>query len=347
MGGFRQTRALKRGLLSAVLLGLLSACATEPSVVNPRLSESHLPLPPVAETQTSLVRFDTTPFPYHGVNPATGRPFMDVAENGRLGHSSARNGTLWEDQTYNEKRVLLSLPQGFDPRRPAAIVVFLHGNEATLERDVIARQGVARQLAASGFNGVLVAPQFALDARDSSAGRFWEAGLFHQFLHEASRRLADLYGTRDADFVFEDAPVILVAYSGGYLPAAAALRYGGAGARIRGIIMLDALYGEFDTIERFIEHRGRGFFVSLHGLSTRDGNHDLENRLSARGIAFDTALHPSIGPGSLVFIDNGDGVPHGDFVTGALKGDPLADVLSRLKGFSRSPPIGPVASEGE
>ena len=290
--------------------------------------------------------FDTTPFPFHGTAPGRGTPFMDVNDDGRLGHSSLRNGVLWEDQSYSERRVLLSIPRGFDPRRPAALVVFLHGNEAMLERDVRDRQGVARQLAASGINAALVAPQFALDAKDSSAGRFWEPGVFAQFLKEAGRHLAALYGAPDAAFVFDAAPVILVGYSGGYLPAAAALRYGGAGRRIRGVVLLDALYGEEDTFAGFAAHRGPGFFVSLYGKSSRAGNEALRRRLRAGGIAItDDSLNQVIPPGGVVFVDAGDGVAHGDFVTAALGGDPLAAVLARLRGFPRNPAAGLVASE--
>ena len=303
-------------------------------------------LPPTADAAVALVGFDTTPFPFHGVVPGRDKPFMDINDNGRLGHSSLRNGVLWEDETYNERRVLLSIPKGFDPRRPSAVVVFLHGNEATLERDVRDRQGVARQLALSGINAVLVAPQFALDAKDSSAGRFWEPGVFATFLRESSRHLADLYGTRDAEFVFDNAPVILVGYSGGYLPAAAALRYGGAGRRVRGVVLLDALYGEDETFEDFVEHRGSGFFVSLYGQSSRAGNEALRRRLQARGIPItNDSLNQTIAPGAVVFVDAGDGVTHGDFVTSALGGDPLAAVLARLRGFPRNPAAGLVASD--
>ena len=303
-------------------------------------------LSPTADAAVALVGFDTTPFPFHGMAPGRDKPFMDVNDNGRLGHSSLRNGVLWEDQTYSERRVLLSVPKGFDPRRPAAVVVFLHGNEATLERDVRDRQGVARQLAVSGINAVLVAPQFALDAKDSSAGRFWEPGVFETFMREASRHLAELYGTQDAEFVFDNAPVILVGYSGGYLPAAAALRYGGAGRRIRGVVLLDALYGEDDTFESFVEHRGPGFFVSLYGQSSRAGNEALRRRLQARGIPItNDSLNQTIAPGAVVFVDAGDGVAHGDFVTSALGGDPLAAVLARLRGFPRNPAEGLVASD--
>ena len=337
------------GRLAAVLLCLatLGACARDPSVLGSKMSLANLPFRPVAEGRTDLVAFETSPFPFHGTPPGAARAFMDVNDNGRLGHSSARNGVLWEDQTYSDQRVLLSIPPGFDPRRPSALVVFLHGNEATLQRDVIDRQGVVRQLEASGINAVLVAPQLAYDARDSSAGRFWEPGVFNQFLHEAARRIADLYGTRDAEFVFDRAPVILAGYSGGYLPAAAALRYGRAGSRIHGVILLDALYGEEETYESFIASRGDHFFVSVYGKSSKEGNLGVMRLLSDRGIAVETALGASIGPGSVAFVDAGEAVAHGDFVTQALNGDPLADILSRIRAFPRRPGSGLVASEAE
>ena len=129
----------------------------------------------------ALASFENSAFPYHGVIPnyqETGktRPFLDVDDNGRLGHSSPRGGIHWEDQTYSDRSVLLAAPQSFDPARPGVIIVFFHGNMATLSRDVIARQQIVRQLADSGLNAVLVAPQLAVDAQDSSAGRFWSPG---------------------------------------------------------------------------------------------------------------------------------------------------------------------------
>ena len=56
-------------------------------------------------------------------------------------------------------------PEGFDLRRPALMVVFLHGHGATLQRDVIDRQRVPEQVSEAGVNSVLVAPQLASDAR--------------------------------------------------------------------------------------------------------------------------------------------------------------------------------------
>ena len=89
-------------------------------------------LGPLPSSKTALVPFEISPFPYRGDVPDKNRPFIDVTDGGRLGHNSARGGTYWEDQTYSDRRVLLHIPRGFDPRRPALMIVFFHGNEATL-----------------------------------------------------------------------------------------------------------------------------------------------------------------------------------------------------------------------
>src|SRR6202008_2254696 len=120
--------------------------------------------------------------------------------------------------------------------------VYLHGNLARLERDVRGRQQGPRQVSESGLNAVLVAPQFAVDALDSSAGRFYEPGVLRRFVEEAAARLAKLHGGKRAKAAVEGLPVILVAYSGGYAPAAWSIHHGGIGDRLRGIILFDALY---------------------------------------------------------------------------------------------------------
>ncbi len=278
--------------------------------------------------------FQHSAFPYNGPIPnyqETGktRPFLDVDDNGRLGHSSPRGGLLWEDQTYNDRTVLLAAPQSFDPARPGVIVVFFHGNNATLERDVVARQQIVRQLADSGLNGVLIAPQLAVDAPNSSAGRFWSPGGFAAFLNEAESKLGDFYPS--ARGAFRSMPVVIVAYSGGYLPAVYSLTVGGEGGRVRGVVLLDALYGERDKFLSWVEGPGRNaFFVSAYSTSSRDGNLALAAELQQAGIAVQNSLPAMLAPGEVALVDAG-AVDHNDFVTSAWGGAPLRDIFSRMR----------------
>lgn len=286
--------------------------------------------------KTALVPFDVSPFPYRGEVPAKNRPFLDVVDGGRHGHASERGGTYWEDETYSDRRVLLHIPKGFDPRRPALIVVFFHGNEATLARDVRVRQQVPRQVAESGLNAVLVAPQFAVDALDSSAGRFWEPGVFAQFLGEAGERLTELHGDVRVRGTFHAAPVVIAAYSGGYNPAAFVLHSGHADDRLRGVVLFDAPYGEYDKFADWLGKRPPAFFVSSFGKAAREQNATLQRMLTERGVGFQTALPASLARGSAAFVAADDDVRHVDFMTAAWVDDPLKAVLRRIPGFART-----------
>jgi hypothetical protein len=284
----------------------------------------------------AFAEFKTSAFPYRGLVPADAdtveraRPFLDVSADGRLGHTSPRGGLLWEDTTYNDRHVLLAAGRDFDPNRPGVMVVYFHGNQTILARDVVDRQQTVRQLAQSNLNAVMVAPQLAVDAADSSAGNFWRPGAFAQFLDEADGKLAELYpGTSHG--TFRRMPVIIVAYSGGYEAAAYSLAEGGAGDRVRGVILLDALYGEVDKFARWVAaSRGGAFFVSAFSTSTHDQNAALRAQLQRDGIAVEDGLPDELRPGVVAFVDSGD-VNHDDFVNVAWTSDPLSAVLSRVE----------------
>ena len=169
---------------------------------------------PAAKTQ--LVPFDISPFPYRGIVPEKDKPFLDVQEGERQGHTSPRAGVYWEDPSPTATAACSRTSRAASIRAGLAVmVVYLHGNLARLERDVRMRQQVPRQVSESGLNAVLVAPQFAVDALDSSAGRFWEPGVFARFLKEAGERLTRLSGDERMRDVFGDMPVVIAAYSGG------------------------------------------------------------------------------------------------------------------------------------
>jgi hypothetical protein len=284
-----------------------------------------------AASRMRLVTFATSPFPYDGLVPSDGKPFLDTTDGTRRGHTSPRGGIYWEDETYSDKRVLLAIPPHFDPRRPAFLIVFFHGNKTLLARDVAVRQRVPQQLAESRLNAVLVAPQFAVDALDSSAGRFWEPHVFAQFLDEAAENLASLYGDRATRAIFHKMPVVIVAYSGGYMPASAALSIGGADERLAGVILLDALYGEIDTFADWIAKRKLNtFFFSAYSLSSAAENTTLQQELSQNNVSFTTSLPRTLRPGSVSFLAVGD-VPHQAFLTQAWTYDPLVILLRKLR----------------
>lgn len=298
------------------------------------------PAPPAApaglkETKTQLVAFDASPFPYRSIVPGTTKPFLDARDGKRRGHTTGRGDVYWEETTYSDRRSLLYLPQGFDPSRPVMILLFLHGQGATLERDVVLRQAVPRQVDESGKNIALVAPQLAYDALDSSAGNFWRGGHFARYLDEAAERLMRLYGDRKAGRGFNLAPVTIAAYSGGYLSAAYALERGGANHRVNGLILLDALYGEEPKFAAwFAARRRQAFLLSAFTDSTREENATLQGLLSKRRIPFTRSLPKTLMPNTACFVGPTGGLDmHGDFVTRAWQPDPLKQALSMIPGY--------------
>ncbi|MGA7809700.1 MAG: alpha/beta hydrolase [Bradyrhizobium sp.] len=294
---------------------------------------------------TTLVSMRSSAFPYSGNNPASDTPFLNFAKGDRLGHRSYSGRVYWQDQTYNDSRVLVHIPETFDVRKPGVIVVFFHGNGATLERDVRDRQLVPQQISDSGVNAVLLAPQLAVDAADSSAGKFWQPGGFKRFMTEAADNLARLSGDPAAAKAFASMPIIIIGYSGGFLPTAWSLDVGGISDRVRGVFLLDAVYGQLDKFASWISTHRSGFFVSSYTHYTARHDQDLMHMLRDKGITVSEDIDAPLRPGSVVFVETPEGVTHRDYVTQAWTRHPIEDVLVKMaQGSSTRMAAGPSSS---
>jgi hypothetical protein len=262
------------------------------------------PLPSVKQAHTRLIGFDNSAFPYAGKSS--------------------------EGKRYSDNRVLVHVPEGFDVRKPGVIVVFFHGHGATLERDVRDRQLLPRQISESGVNAVLVAPQLAYDAADSSAGKFSERGGLKRFMTEAEGHLARIHGDPRAAEAFAKMPVVIVAYSGGFVAAASSLHVGGLGSRVSGVVLLDALYGEMDKFSSWIVNNRSAFFVSAYTQYTKRRDDELARTLRDKGIQVRYELDGPIKPGTVAFLQTAEGIRHRDYVTLAWTEHPVKDVLERI-----------------
>ncbi|HSH99780.1 MAG TPA: alpha/beta hydrolase, partial [Reyranella sp.] len=297
----------------ALLLGALLMPTAAPA----RTTKKQKPLPkpapprpappsgpqPLKEAKTQLVAFNASAFPYRGTLPGTRKPFLDVSDGKRRGHTTLKGEVCWEDTAYSDRRSLLYLPAGYNPQLPSLIVLYLHGQGATLERDVAVRQAIPRQIADSGQNVALVAPQLAYDAPDSSAGNFWKPGHFATYIDEAAERLMRLYGDRRVGAHFNSAGVVIVSYSGGYVSAAYALAHGGAAHRVKGVVLMDSLYGDEDKFAAWAAARRRlAFLLSAYTESTKDENANLRGLLDKRRIAHAASLPRTLTPGTLAFV---------------------------------------------
>ncbi|MBA2402989.1 MAG: alpha/beta hydrolase [Bradyrhizobium sp.] len=314
---------------------------TEPvrvASLNPALT---LPRQNEREELTTLVSMKSSAFPYFGSNPRSEAPFLNIAKGDRKGHRSYGGRVYWQDETYNDSRVLVHVPETFDVRKPGVIVVFFHGNGATLERDVRDRQLVPQQITDSGVNAVLLAPQLAVNAADSSAGKFWQPGGFKRFMDESASHLARLTGDPKSAQAFANMPIVIVGYSGGFLPTAWSLDVGGATNRVRGVFLLDAVYGELDKFASWIANNRSGFFVSSYTRYTKRRDQELIEMLRDKGITVTENMDGPLRPGSVVFVQTPNGVTHRDYVTQAWTEHPVKNVLVKM---AASPSLTRIAS---
>jgi hypothetical protein len=294
-------------------------------VTEPFNFRSDIRVPPLPQAVTSLVPLDSAPFPIRG-----GSESASAGDSDKRVRIHFRSRISWEHGAYSDPRVLLHIPKGFDPNKPSVMVVFYHGHGATLTRDVLNRQEVPDQISEAGANAVLVAPQLAYDARSSNPGKLWEPGAFARMVREAGDQLTKLYGDPRVGRTFANMPIIIVAYSGGYLSAATSLERGGVKNRVRGVVLLDALYGELGGFASWISHNRSAFFVSSYTRSTRGRNAQLEEMLSDRDVTSGHALKTNRLAGNVVFLPGDDGIRHRDFVNHAWADKPIKDILTRL-----------------
>jgi hypothetical protein len=303
-----------------------------------------LPLEKPREDLTTLVSMKSSAFPYFGENPRSEAAFLNVSKGDRRGHRSYSGKVYWQDETYNDSRVLVHVPEHFDAKKPGVIVVFFHGNGATLERDVRDRQMVPQQISDSGVNAVLLAPQLAVDAADSSAGKFWQQNGFKRFMDESASHLAKLYGDPNSAKTFANMPIVIVGYSGGFLPTAWSLEVGGITKRVGGVILLDAVYGELDKFATWIENNRTGFFVSSYTRYTKRRDLELMAMLREKGISYREDMDAPLRPGSVVFVQTADDITHRSYVTQAWTEHPVKDVLVKM---AATPSMTRVAAYGQ
>jgi len=282
-----------------------------------------------------IARLEHAPFPLDTNDDGGGRPFFNTTDgaNGQRVRVNRHGDRYPEPEHYADPSVLFHVPPGFDRNRPFRLVVFFHGHGSALERDVAGRIGLPGQIDASGANVILIAPQLAKEAIDSHPGKLIRPGALAAMLAEAegvlTRALGPEMGPRLAR-----APVVLVAYSGGYRALAAALvETPGAGEgfveRIEGVVLLDAVFGELRRIEAWLTARaGRVFLVGLYGKLSAPWTHELMFRWEARGQPYGQLLPARLERGSLVLARVAS--EHADIATDGPPERPVAEILRRL-----------------
>jgi hypothetical protein len=98
---------------------------------------------------------------------------------------------------------------------------------------------------------------------------------------------------------------------------------------VRGLVLLDALYGGTGKFADWIADNRSSFFVSSYTPHTAHRNTDLEHLLRKRSVPYGSQLRNSHLQGMVTFLPAGD-VSHRDFVTHAWADSPIKDILLRM-----------------
>jgi hypothetical protein len=138
-----------------------------------------------------------------------------------------------------------------------------------------------------------------------------------------------MYGDPRSAFTFARMPIIIVAYSGGFGPTLSVLDRGGVRSRVRGLVLLDALYSGIDKFADWIADNRSTFFVSSYTPHTAHHNAYLERLLRKRSVPYGSELRNSHLRGMVTFLPAGD-ISHRDFVTHAWADNPIKDILVRV-----------------
>ncbi|MFT5431360.1 MAG: hypothetical protein ACI9OJ_002055 [Myxococcota bacterium] len=185
--------------------------------------------------------------------------------------------TLWLDTApfpaetgpYTDSTVLVWIPDHYRGLRGPDVDILLHfhGHSSTAAR-ALKLTRVAQQLEASGRFAVLVLPQLALEARDSSAGKLEERGGVRRMLHAVMgalgrkrvRRALRSHGPLPRRA--RPGRVMVSAHSGGFQGASLAVRHGQV--NVVEVYLFDALYGYNHRFIRWLRREPTHRLVTIH-----------------------------------------------------------------------------------
>jgi hypothetical protein len=265
-----------------------------------------------------------------------------------------RGTTLWlslnnapfANTGYHDDTVIVFVPSHYRyaPDEGVATLVHMHGHSTTAERAMESHQ-LREQVVDSKQNALLIVPQLAVMATDSSCGHLETQGGLVNLLGEVIATSAHEAHSTLGDTAFPyNAPlgtVCISAHSGGYHAAACCLR--GGGVDVRETYLFDALYSETDTFRDWImarhgesphrRHKLVSYFTE--GGQTEVNDHMLRSQLEKGGVLCQEELQEGemsrheLSHAEAVFVRSGLWHNQVTWETNALRDALFASVLPR------------------
>jgi hypothetical protein len=250
---------------------------------------------------------------------------------------------------HGDDTVIVFVPKRYRFRQEEGVsaLVHFHGHNTSAER-AVAAHALREQLVDSRQNAVLIVPQLALLAADSSCGRLALRRGLARLLGSALSTTAREGKTALRDARFPDRAtlgrVCLSAHSGGYHAAACSLREGGID--VSETYLFDALYAEKEVFRDWVLARRGDPATSRHklvsyflaGAPTEPMNHGLRSDLERNGVLVAQELREGalsrreLSHAGAVFVRTGTGHSAVTWETNALRDVLYASMLPRHLG---------------
>jgi hypothetical protein len=167
---------------------------------------------------------------------------------------------------YDDSAVLLIIPRKLRADRRVDLVFWFHGWHNNIDTAVVF-YGLARQLAASGRNAILVLPEAAKNAADSYGGKLQQSGMFKGLVGDV---MHELKSKGIVDGLAKPGHIILAGHSGAYAVIANILQSGQM--LVDEVFLFDALYGRLPIFLDWIRQDKRHHFV--HWFTNHGGGTD-------------------------------------------------------------------------
>ena len=197
---------------------------------------------------------------------------------------------------YRDGTVLVFVPWHHRVARDGAvsIVLHFHGHNTTVDKTIAAHQ-LREQLDDSRQNAILVVPQLAVSAADSSCGKLEAQGGVARMLASvlASLSAKEISALTKHAAIPVGASVgrlCVSAHSGGYHAAACALK--GGGVPVQETFLFDALYADVDVFKEWVvagmgksrdaRHKLISYFTD--GGNTAGNTRNLFSQLAQAGV---------------------------------------------------------------
>jgi len=223
-----------------------------------------------------LKDFATAPFPH----PSRSNGWTNSA------------GTVFGPEKYRDSTVGIVIPKNFNPSDSVNLIVHFHGH-SNYVANVLDTFHLARGVAGSEKNAILIVPQGPREAADSNFGKMEDAGGFEalvtdvvKFLHDEKKIPTTNIGN-----------IVVTAHSGGYKATSAVCAVGGLSDHITDVLLFDASYGGLDRFADWISAPGKDRrLVSIFTAHLASANVQLMADLRKRDVKYDLVIDENLTP---------------------------------------------------